>query len=329
MTKELFRVRLTGIPQEYEYDRLVEEDRKRTDEYLSKYFSMHTIDMTPAQMKDSGVSPYCRDNFTELGDILVVSTTLLPKPPEGPKHDFQMKFISDLMEIKDNGHVKSLMFSNDDSCHGGFFLECDDFLLYSSKFGMDDGKADIAGLAKPYYAVHQVTTPHNMGLYDPVTCVINESANGHIDTRIGIVPAAKVIYVAQGTLPDAKVHDPLKLDNHGTLKAVCEKYGCELREYQNGGLGKSADYRQYMKGARKFGKGHTTGPAINGINFITDGDRLFTSTMSRGERKYLAGKGVEALEVPMMIGYNGAGLRCAYGEITVSPKPELPQIGII
>ena len=54
---------------------------------------------------------------------------------------------------------------------------------------------------------------------------------------------------------------------------------------------------------------------FNGINFIKNGNTIFTGSINPEEKSYLQSHGLEAIVVPLPSGIGkGAGLRCIYGE---------------
>ena len=77
---------------------------------------------------------------------------------------------------------------------------------------------------------------------------------------------------------------------------------------------------EVLSAGEKFDPEFVGGHAINGINFITKDNYLFTSIIGHGEREYLENKGINVVEVPLKFVYNGAGLRCVYSEFTIQPK---------
>lgn len=321
--KKLIRLKPVELEEKHSYDRLIEKDRARTDEFLSKYFEMHQIEMTPNELEGTGISAYFRDNMAEVGSSVIVNQSLLPDSPDLLSLKlFKQQFVIALFkDLK-----KKPIPSDDNSCHAAFYLETKDFLLVSSKMSMGKYEAGVIGLDKPYYVMHQVSTPFSIGVQSPGQNMFNDmqwdAANGHIDTRIGIVEDAKIIYVTPSKGPNLKGNDLFREENNKQLEKIVRDFGYELREYPYNPMmikylheGNCVLPKNYRKHSKRFSAEHIIGPLINGINFITDDDKLFTSYISREEKKYLSSKGVEAITVPINYGLNGAGLRCVYGEI--------------
>jgi hypothetical protein len=320
--KQLFRFKPKDYPKEYEYDAVIEEDRKRTDDFLSKYFEIVPIEMTLEDIKLPLMSSYFRDNFTEVGNSLVLNRSFIPENIQHIK-PFQDQFFKALIT---DDFKKKVFPTKDDSCHAAFYLETKDFLIVSSKMSFNDEKAKIVGLNKPYFFFYQTTTPFAVGLVDPRLDYLDmtqcNNSNGHIDTRIGILESAKIIYLAPTLKMSIDKRDHIKEINMATLDKIVKEFGYKLREYPydimmlkfalNGVRELPLDYQTLSK---KFTPNFVVGPLINGINFITEGDKLFTSYISESEKKYLAQKSIEVIKVPIKYGFNGAGLRCVYGEV--------------
>ncbi len=321
--KQLFRFQPLDIPKEYEYDKIIEEDRKRTDDFLSKYFEIFPIQMTLEDSKLAGISPYFRDNMAEVGNAVIINKNLLPKSADLSNLKlFQKQFIEGLFR----GLKKKPIPSNDNSCHAAFYMEAEEFLLVSSKMSMGEQEMSVLGIDKPYYFFHQVSTPFSVGVQAPGQNDFNQeqwfNANGHIDGRVGIIESAKIIYVAPRKKLLVGQEDLYRDANAVELEKIVKEFGYEVREYPYNPQmlkylkeGPSVLPSKQRESYDKFGEAFTIGPLINGINFITEGDQLFTSYISKDEKKYLASKGVDAIQVPIDLGLNGSGLRCVYGEV--------------
>jgi len=322
--KKLIRLKPINLKKEHEYDRLIESDRVMTDVFLSRHFEIHQIEMTPEEMKLPGISLYFRDNMAEVGNSIIINKSLLPDSLDLLNLElFKKQFLIALFE----GLKKKPIPSDDNSCHAAFYLESEDFILVSSKMSMGEYEVRVLGLDKPYYIMHQVSTPFSVGVQSSGLNYFNkaewDSANGHIDTRIGIVEEAKIIYVTPSKGPNLKGFDIFRKENDRRLEDIASEFGYEIREYPYNPMmieyltkGVGVLPKSHRKYVEKFGAQYILGSLINGINFITDGDKLFTSYISDDEKKHLRTKGVNAITVPINYSLNGAGLRCVYGEIS-------------
>jgi N-dimethylarginine dimethylaminohydrolase len=150
--------------------------------------------------------------------------------------------------------------------------------------------------------------------------VIDDTTNGHIDCRFNIVDKARIIYLAMGARPGTMKEgpNPLKERSFEALKIAAEKHGYEIRNFfiEEEKIDEKIKEPDVLSAAQKFDPDFVGGHAINGINFITNNDHLFTSIIGNNEKEYLESKGIKVVEVPLKFTYNGAGLRCVYGEIS-------------
>jgi hypothetical protein len=121
------------------------------------------------------------------------------------------------------------------------------------------------------------------------------------------------------TLP---LPNPLKEESFERLTKAAKEHGYELRDFliEKERVGEKLRDPEVQSAGEKFGSDWVIGYAINGINFITDGNHLFTSIIGYEEKEYLKSRGVTVVEVPLKFTYNGAGLRCLYGELTIQAK---------
>jgi hypothetical protein len=317
--KHLVRPRLVGLTDEYEYDRMAEANRAQVDEFLSGHLPVHRIDITPNEMKEAGVSPYERDNMNEIGDYLLVAPPLVRSLGQRILKRPETGLEALLSEI---GYKKKVARADQALYDNGRFVIGQSFGLVSSRTRFDNKLRKELGLTVPVYQVHQVSTLFFPGMYHDYGdhIVVDMNTNGHIDCRFNIVDQARIIYMAMGARPGTMKEgpNPLKEESFERLKEAAKEQGYELRDFfiEEEKIDEKIRDPEVLSAGEKFGPDLVGGHAINGINFITDGDRLFTSVIGYREKEYLESKGMTVVEVPLKFTYNGAGLRCLYGELT-------------
>lgn len=304
---------------EHGYEKTVEANRAQVDEVLSRYLPVHTLDMTPEELRKARLSPYGRDNINEIGNVLFAMPTLLRSRKEREAGQPETSFERLLARIGYARQVEGTFLPLSDN---GRFVLGGSFGLVSTKAGFDDQTEQKVGLKIPTYEVHQVSAVSGPGIYtDYGNClVIDENVSGHIDCRFNIVDQAKVIYVAMGARPGTMKErpNPHKERTFAMLRRAAQRHGYELRDYivEDERIAEEVRDPKVQAVFDRFGTKLTIGYVHNGINFVTYRDHLFTSIIGHGERTYLESRGVKVVEVPLKFTYAGAGLRCTYGELT-------------
>lgn len=280
--KHLVRHKLVGLGNEYEYDKMVESNRSLVDEFLSEHLPVHSLEITPDEMKNNGISPYERDNMTELGEALLVMPELLEK-----SESFQ-KLISEI------GYKKPVVKVNNGFYDGGKFIICKDFGLVSYSIQLIKKIKKAVKLNVPTYRVSQVSTLFYPGIYHDYEdhVQLDLSANCHIDCRFNVLDEARIIYVAMGAKPGSMKEgpNPMKEESFKELQKAAKKHGYEIRDYtlEKEELLEKLNDPEFLEAEKKFGDDAISGYITNGINFITLGKKLFTSIIGYREKDYFA-----------------------------------------
>ena len=275
-------------------------------------------------MRGTGISPYERDNITELGDVLFVMPHMTRSFGQRLIRRKKTNFEDLLSELD---YEKQVLRSSRTFYDGGRFIVGENFGLVSTATTLTTTQRKSIGLLVPTYDISQVSTIFLPGIYHDYgdgNVKVDLDTNGHIDCRYNLVDSARLIYVAMGARPGTmeEGHNPLKEDSFKMLERAAKEHGYEIRDFvfEQGELEARVQFPEFKAALGKFGEKLVIGAITNGINFITNGNVLFTSIIGEREKEYLKSKGVRVVEVPMKFSYNGAGLRCLYGELTVQSK---------
>lgn len=255
-----------------------------SDTEVSKYIQVHTIDV-PFTHETKGCI-YGRDAITEWGDTLFVKESLLNN-----------KQFIELMERL--GYGKNIELSEFLS-EGGRYIIGKEFVFIPKLYEW------IWDILEPELRKHVGDIP--VYFMPSITSFGRE----HIDCDYQVVDKAKLIYVGS-VLYNNKREDCRFACNK--LEEIARMHDYDLREYKlpvDCKLLVKDDALTYTEELVDFIRIH------NGINSIVDDDLMLTGFIHPDEKAFLEQRGMKVVEVPVGMLDPGAGLRCVYGEFSIS-----------
>ncbi|MFA6088444.1 MAG: hypothetical protein WC755_01145 [Candidatus Woesearchaeota archaeon] len=293
MTKHLFRVNFINANTSFKEE--VEKKSasfKVSDDFLSKHFPVHVFDVSLTDFCYN-IPIYGRDSMVEWFDTLLVKNQLYAYPG----------FLDYMKNIGYNKHILPSEYLSE----GGQFLFGKNFVLVSSIF-----KKEL--FDRLFKDVINTENIHSAPFY-------SNQVQAHIDMDYQLLEEFGIVYYDERLLTK-------KDEFRGAatlLERISEQYCCELRKYPQPSEGiviskkdvrtvngkdiyvPNIDDYTHLDYFKKF----------NGINFIVDNYKIFTSHIDEKERNYLKMKGADVFIVPTGLISVGAGIRCVYGEFNI------------